>query len=407
MPVRIIVYATGARRGAGAGFNRVLTMAREFPELRPEDRFLFVVRPELADAVREAAPRAELVCPPKGLPSPLRIAWDQSVAPLLLAKWRPDVIFGAFNMMPLWVAGRRPRSVVMITNLLPFSDERKADKGGTRMATEMVRVLTRLSIRRADRVLLLSSLARQLVGEGVLEGKEWILPPAVPRSLPNIEARPTDGAPVFVVAADLIPHKSVETAIRALDSSGIPDARLKIFGRPSNQRYVAALRSEVSRLGLDDAVEMGRWIDRKELLQEMAGSIACIAPSRFENLSHVLAEAFAAGSPLLAADIPGSREVCGDAALFFAPGDERALAGLMGKVVAEPRLRETLIRRGADRYRGMAAKDQSAVILATLTDPIARSRRQPAGNKQGGPLSQRSGSRIESSPAPPTKRLDG
>jgi len=368
--IRIAIHAAGARRGAGAGFNRVLTMAKEFPELCPWDDFLFAVRPELTVDVRAAAPGAAIASPLRGLPASLRVLWEQIVLPFELGRWEPDVVFGALNLLPLWVAGKRPAYVLMVTNLLPFSDERRTLSGRARLTQEVVRWLTLMSIRRADTVLLLSPRARDLIGSRALRDKARVLPPAVPKARSGPGPARAAGEHTFVVAADLWPHKSIETVVRALALAAIPGARVKIFGRSSNEGYVRALRAEIRRLGVEESVSLEGWVERAALLAEMAAAEACIAPARFENLSHVLAEAFAAGAPLLAADIPGSQEICGDAALFFPPGDELALAKLMCRIVGERDLRKELIGNGSERYRAMAAHDQSAVILDAIAESV-------------------------------------
>jgi glycosyltransferase involved in cell wall biosynthesis len=57
-----------------------------------------------------------------------------------------------------------------------------------------------------------------------------------------------------------------------------------------------------------------------------------------ESFGHPLVEAMAAGLPIVAADVPSSRELCGDAAVYFAPFDVRACADALRKVADSPEL---------------------------------------------------------------------
>ena len=75
----------------------------------------------------------------------------------------------------------------------------------------------------------------------------------------------------------------------------------------------------------------------------------------------------------MAADIPGSREVCGDAALFFLPSRRRTCAcQLMRRIATEPGLREELIRKGRVKHRARVAVDQSEAILETIAEIAGR-----------------------------------
>ncbi len=51
-----------------------------------------------------------------------------------------------------------------------------------------------------------------------------------------------------------------------------------------------------------------------------------IFPSISESYGHPMIEAMAAGLPIIAADTPINREICGDAAIYFSPFDGKELA---------------------------------------------------------------------------------
>jgi glycosyltransferase involved in cell wall biosynthesis len=341
-------------------------MAEAFPRLRPNDEFLFVVRPELRKAVQDRAPRASIESPPTGLPSALRVIWEQTLLPVRLRRWKPDVVFGAYNLLPASLERPRPTRVLMITNLLPFAEERKAYPLRIRSALAGLRWFTRLSIRRANLVLVLASHARDVIGRDALGTKWRLLPPAAPASI-LIDRPQATSDPVFLVVADLNRYKSIETVIRAAALVGIEGLKVRVIGKASDPGYAQYLRSEIDRFGLGGVVTLEGRVDQTEVLRAMASSTATIAPSRFENLSHVLLESFAAGAPLLVADIPGVREVCGDAALYFPAEDEEALAALMQRVARDSSLRSELSRLGTARLSAVSSVDQSAAILDALT----------------------------------------
>jgi phosphatidylinositol alpha-mannosyltransferase len=104
----------------------------------------------------------------------------------------------------------------------------------------------------------------------------------------------------------------------------------RVAGRP-NVRMVGAQRGA-------DLLEWYRWAD------------AFVLASDKEGMPLVLLEAMAAGLAVVATDVPGSREIVGQAGLL-APPDPQALAGAIDKVAHDPALRAALAQAGIERAR--------------------------------------------------------
>ncbi|MEA2126538.1 MAG: hypothetical protein QOI80_3320 [Solirubrobacteraceae bacterium] len=76
---------------------------------------------------------------------------------------------------------------------------------------------------------------------------------------------------------------------------------------------------------------------------------ALVLPSLYEGFGLPVLEAMHAGTPVLAADIPALREVCGDAARYCDPRDVESIAAGLRELEDVPPLREELRRRGLAR----------------------------------------------------------
>ena len=101
-----------------------------------------------------------------------------------------------------------------------------------------------------------------------------------------------------------------------------------------------ALREHVERDGLDGHVEFLGFVPDEELAMYYAAADLAVVPSLYEPFGMVALETMAAGTPCIAADTGGLRElVVHDATgLRFSPGDPASLAGAILRLLTDARL---------------------------------------------------------------------
>jgi glycosyltransferase involved in cell wall biosynthesis len=118
-------------------------------------------------------------------------------------------------------------------------------------------------------------------------------------------------APLLLLVSRLAPEKNVGFAIQALNRLRLrlPDAQLLLVGSgPSMQQ----LKAEVKALGLQQAVHFAGVVEHSEIPAFYAAADVFVFPSVTETQGLVLAEAFAAGLPVVALDNPQTRDVFGE-----------------------------------------------------------------------------------------------
>ncbi len=142
--------------------------------------------------------------------------------------------------------------------------------------------------------------------------------------------RPADGELVAVFAGALRPWHGVRTIAEAWEILGPAAPRLRVIGDGPGRDALASVGAEM--LGAVPHADVPR------LLAEADVGLAPYAPDAPTYFSPLkLFEYLAAGLAIVAADIPGVRDVVGpDGALLMRPGDAGALAECMRRLGGDP-----------------------------------------------------------------------
>jgi glycosyltransferase involved in cell wall biosynthesis len=175
----------------------------------------------------------------------------------------------------------------------------------------------------------------------------------------------SDAADYLLCVSTLHPHKNMPRLIRAYARKK-RDFRLILTGMRGF--HTSAIEALIAEMGLQDAVQITGWVQRDELFEFYTGARAFIYPSTFEGFGMPVLEALAAGIPTACSNIPPLREVAGDAALFFDPLDEDAIAVAIERVMTDAPLRERLAQAGPERARPFTWERSAELTLAALLD---------------------------------------
>jgi glycosyltransferase involved in cell wall biosynthesis len=282
------------------------------------------------------------------------------------AKWRSlDVIHSPANIGPLWAVGTA--RVVTLLDVI-WLHQREAWEAGR--AARAFALLSRMSARTADRVLTISSSARDdVVASLRLDEKKVDVTPLgvrLPSQLPagdirSVRERLGIVGPVVLCVAQKRPYKNQEALIRALPKVG--DASLVLVGSPTT--YEEALRSLATKLGVDDRVRFLAYVTEEEL-EDLYRLASCfVLPSLIEGFGLPVLEAMARNVPVACSDRPALPEVVGDAALLFDPLEPATIAAAVERLLRDTALREELVARGRERCRKFTwARTAEATLVA-------------------------------------------
>lgn len=133
-------------------------------------------------------------------------------------------------------------------------------------------------------------------------------------------------------------------AIRILIERGVK-ARCDIFGEGPER---AKLASQISKYGLNSIVQLKGVHDNVRRLLPLYDLL--VVPSRTESFGIVVLEAYDAGIPVIASDIPGVKEIVqdGKTGLLFTPCDSESLAQKIICLINSPELLNSIVRQGKE-----------------------------------------------------------
>jgi len=159
-----------------------------------------------------------------------------------------------------------------------------------------------------------------------------------------------EGKRVLAFTGRLVPHKGVDALLRALALLP-PDVVMVVVGRGPT---LPDLASTARRLGVEDRVRFCPNVSDEELPRFLRAADVFVFPSqnRLEGFGLAVAEAMAAGLPVVIADMPGVREV-------IDPGTEGLLVEPLIPADIAAKVRELLDDPARRRRMGAAARKRA------------------------------------------------
>lgn len=196
----------------------------------------------------------------------------------------------------------------------------------------------------------------------------------------------SDDEVVVTSLAHFYVRKDHETLLAAwrqtVDRVGPPGATLVLAGRPEGRRGL--LEGLAERLRIQDRVRFaGDVEDVSGLLG--ASDVGVLSAHPAEGCSNAVIEKMAFGLPVVASDIPGTRETLGHDRwpLVVAPNDPSELGAALARLCVDPELRARIGSDNVRRQRELFGAEQMledtvAAILdgLALSEPSRRARRR-------------------------------
>lgn len=136
--------------------------------------------------------------------------------------------------------------------------------------------------------------------------------------------------PYFLYVGERGRYKNFELLLSAFrDWSGGREFDLRVVGPPLNMHE----SKTIAALGVTERIIVDDVADDENLARLYGSATALIYPSLYEGFGLPLVEAMACDCPVVAADIPSSREVAGNSAQYFEPHDQDSLVSALEAIL--------------------------------------------------------------------------
>ncbi len=278
---------------------------------------------------------------------------------------------GASVLLSLSNSGDAPDGVALVTlvhTALPFSPDAIALLPvHQKVRTYAIRHQIKRAIASSDAIIVQTETMRSCLLEryqGLVRRIEVIPPPAQMFTCGRTAKRAKFS--ILYVGNDSA-YKNLPLLLCAMRQlkSRIPEARL------------TATVSPMSVSGYGDVVDGVGYVGDDALANLYQTSTCFVMPSLAETVCLPLLEAMAAGLPIVAADRPYSRDVCGPAALYYEAGSAESLSTALLAVLTEKQKANCLTESGFRRVRRHVGGDYSRIVDLVIDVLKRRSPQDP------------------------------
>jgi len=164
-------------------------------------------------------------------------------------------------------------------------------------------------------------------------------------------------------------HTALLEAIKALQAKYKYDMSAVFTG--SDKGSLGAVLKKAEVLGLGGKVRYLGYVSEEEKMALYRKASALVMPTFFGPANIPVWEAFASGCPVLTSNVHGIADQVGDAGLLFDPTDPADIAEKMHLLFIDGQLRGTVVRKGAEKVKGLTPERHGRLILDIINQAVA------------------------------------
>src|SRR3989304_3521030 len=350
--MKIAINTTSAV--AGGGVTYIKNFLTYLSKINTNHQYLVLTTPAGKEVFYFQHPNFKFVSfriPSKN--SLLRILWEQLNLPFILKKEGVNLLFSPGNICPLFI---NLPNVVMIQNIEPFSNNLSKRRGLIQsIRLRLLKLLTLLSVKKAQRVIFPSMRARNLIetsgtfvkhAEVIYHGiNKEIFHPHTEEDM-SYQCKKKYNLDKFILYVSHIQrYKNFLELIKAFvllkDKIG-NDIQLVFAGGCFDEEYYRKMQDFIREHRYEDRIIFLGNVPYEELPFLYSACMIFVYPSTCESFGMTLVEAMACGAPILTSNIEPMTEICANAAIYFDPTNPAIIADVIFKTIMDKDVISTL-----------------------------------------------------------------
>jgi len=269
---------------------------------------------------------------------------------------------------------RRPKLSATIHDLTSWIVPQHQTSIGVRSDKDFARRI----LARADGLIAVSENTRQDAIRilGINPDKIRVIHLGVPESYFSVRGSAGPGKPYLLFVGTIEPRKNLDTLLSAW-------ASLPTNFRQENQLLIVGMQGWNSKSTMCRLRQMARedknikylgYVPEGDLPALVAGAQALVYPSFYEGFGIPVAQAVAAGCPVITSNTSSLPEVAGGAAVLIDPRSVSEIASAIQRVAESPALRESMRSRGLERAKHFTWERAAMESLRYFADLSSSSR---------------------------------
>jgi glycosyltransferase involved in cell wall biosynthesis len=292
---------------------------------------------------------------------------DVRQARRLTEELRPDIVHGQEIGWNGDIATKCSPNCVVTVHGMPHVEIRLSAQSNIRdrWRIKPIDAMVRRVLRRAKVVISISKYDADRLASNLCGTRVSIANPIGPEFFSLAPPRETE--PRLLFAGVLTPRKNPIGLVGAFARarSAVPNARLVLAGSHPDPTYTERVLARISRLHLEDSVEILGLIDKDRLRHEISMARAVVLFSRQETAPTIIGHAMAAGKPVVATDVGGVTEMVSDGQSGYVVASEEE-AALTDRLVELLEDQELCLRMGACAHE-LASERFTPQVIARQT----------------------------------------
>lgn len=179
-------------------------------------------------------------------------------------------------------------------------------------------------------------------------------------------------SPYIVFVGNVKPHKNLITLVKSfIKIINEVDHKLVIIGK--KEGFISGDKEVLKFANLyPNRIIFTGWVDDQDVKNYVANAELMVFPTLYEGFGIPPLEAMACGCPVIVSDIPVTKEVCGDAAVYFNPKNFSELSMLIKKVLKKENYKESMYLKGIERSKFYSWKSAINKTIMTFEELFSK-----------------------------------